>query len=366
MKKEAISVIYCSRAIIARKLAVNIVLLSHYFTFMSKVYFFTGEETYLTHKEILKRKTNFTEKYGTENVLTLWLPEYSANAIIEQITNAWLFSNEKLIIIQWVPWETTSAGWTSDLEEKIIQMRWSINPDYFIIFVSSKPDKRKKAYKFFSDPKHCQMKVFESLSSWALVKHIEQEIRDHLDEQYKTIKIEKDIINLIIERTQGNLRTIHNECHKLSLSVNSWRKLDVRNVSSIISWQGQDTMFVLIDTIVMRHKDIFSIIDNIRHEGKAIQEILGWLLRWLKIIISYTSIISIDMTTPSIASLLGVPPFSIAKYKGHNEYMKDHTNYFIWLYNDILDFDFQLKSWRSDEQSFRPLLITSLQKHHLI
>ncbi len=333
---------------------------------MSKIYFFTGEETYLTHKEILKRKKNFSEKYGPENVLQLSLPEYSVNAIIEQMTNTWLFSNEKLLIIQGVPGETTSPGGTSDLEEKIIQMWWSINPDYFIIFVSSKPDKRKKAYKFFSDPKNCQVKIFEHLTGPALIKHIEQEMYEYLDETHKDTKLDKDSINILIERTQSNLWLINGECQKLSYSVNSGKTLNYDNVSSIITWQAQDTMFGLMDAIVMQNKNINSIIHNIRHEWKAIQEMLWWILRWLKIIISYAKIMQYDHDGLSLASILGVPPFTLAKYKSYKDSIKEHANDFLWLYNDILEFDFELKSGNSDEIAFWPLLTTALQQHKLI
>lgn len=333
---------------------------------MSKIYFFTGEETYLLHQEVLKRKSNFRGKYGSENVLSLWIGEYSANAIIEQITNTGLFSSDKLIIIDGIPGETTSPAWTSDLEEKVMQMWWSINPDYFIIFISSKPDKRKKAYKFFSDPAHCQVKVFDPLKWVALAKHSEQNIRDYLNDEHKSIKIDKEIITLLLERSQENLWTINNEAQKIAQSINAGKTLSYEHAASIISGQAQDTMFAFLDTIIMKQKDIYTIIDNIRHENKAIQEILGWLIWGLKIVISYASIIAQDKWASSIAWLLGVAPFTIAKYKSYSDFLSIHTNDFLWLYNDILDFDFQFKSGNSEEQSFRPLLITSLQKHHLL
>jgi DNA polymerase III delta subunit len=66
---------------------------------MAKKYLFSGEENYLLHKELQKRKDTFLTKHGPDTVMSISLGEYTGDEIIEILCSSGLFSDEKLIIV---------------------------------------------------------------------------------------------------------------------------------------------------------------------------------------------------------------------------------------------------------------------------
>ena len=146
-------------------------------------YLFTGEENYLLHRELQKRKENFLTKNGPDTVVSMSLGQYTTSEIAQTLYSSGLFNDNKLIIIYGLPGETTSPKGTTELEEEVIKYRAHLNDDYFYIFISPKPDKRKKAFKFFSE--QCETKTFSKMDMRILPKFINEEFQSHLDESYK-------------------------------------------------------------------------------------------------------------------------------------------------------------------------------------
>ena len=75
---------------------------------MTKKYLFTGEESYLLHKELKKRKDGFITKNGPDTVVSLSLAQNESKEIIQVLCSNGLFSDNKLIIVHGMPGETTS------------------------------------------------------------------------------------------------------------------------------------------------------------------------------------------------------------------------------------------------------------------
>lgn len=77
-----------------------------------------------------------------------------------------MFATKKLIVIYGIPKDNTTSNKTnankSNAIEEYLQKQWGNIPDNsIIIFVSYKPDKRTKGYKFLS--KHTDIKEYKPL-----------------------------------------------------------------------------------------------------------------------------------------------------------------------------------------------------------
>ena len=314
---------------------------------MSKTYLFTGEESYLLHKELTKRQEGFEKKNGPDTVVRLSLWENDMREIIQTLCGSGLFSDTKLIIISGIPWETTSPKWTTELEEEIIKQRNNINPDYFIIFVSAKPDKRKKAFKFFSE--HCEVKIFSPMDMRSLPKFIQEIFQSWLDEDKKHVTLDKEQIELIVELVGTDGRRLFNECSKLSIYINNGWVIDKDTLYLLISPSQESTAFELSDAIIEKNKSkIVESIQILSNNGEARQGIQWWLLWWLKQMIAYGMLCKQWKDPKS----LWLAPFVAGKYNKYKDNLSNNIDSYKNLYTSLIQFDYQVKSWELSDEGY--------------
>lgn len=314
---------------------------------MTKCYLFTWEETYLLHKELQKRKDGFLKKHWQDTVLSMSLWQYTSTEIVQAICSNSLFSENKLIIINWIPWETTSVWWTSDLEEKIINHRNNFNENYFYIFISYKPDKRKKSFKFFSE--NCEVKTFSQMDMRTLPKFINEEIKQHLDKNHEQINIDKETAIEIINIAWDNWRNLAHECEKIAISINMGKQISTDLIKEIITPLTESNNFWILETLIKKSQSIYIILDKLSKQGESRQATQGSLLWWLKSIISFWLCIKNKQETKS----LWLPPFTLSKYNWNKENIILDLESYISIYKDLINFDFQIKNWNTNEKWYR-------------
>lgn len=312
-----------------------------------KSYLFTGEESYLLHKEVLKRQENFEKKYGPDTVVRLSLPENDIRQIIQTLCSSGLFSENKLIILSGLPWETTSPKGTTELEEEVIKQRTNLNPDYFVIFISPKPDKRKKAFKFFSE--HCEVKTFSPMDGRSAPKFVQEQFQIGLQEDKKNTTLSKDNIDLIVELVGTDGWRLSSECQKLSTYVNLWNTIDKSSLLSLIAPSQESTAFELSDAIIERNSNkILSSIDVLSNSGESRQGIQWWLLWWLKQMIAYGLICQQGWDPKS----LWLAPFVAGKYNKYKDNLITYLDSYRLLYQSLLNFDYQVKSGELSDEGY--------------
>lgn len=312
---------------------------------MAKTYLFTWEESYLLHKELTKRQEGFEKKNGPDTVVRMSLWENELREIIQTLCGSGLFSDSKLIIISGIPWETTWPKWTTELEEEIIKQRNNINPYYFVIFVSAKPDKRKKAFKFFSE--HCEVKTFSPMDMRTLPNFIQEEYQKGLNAMTATNTLDRDSIDSLIELVGTDGWRLSNECGKLSTYANAGKELNASSIKSLISPSQESTAFELSDALIERNsKKILHSIQVLSENGEAWQGIQWWLLWWLKQMVAYGMVCKYwgDPKT------LWLAPFVAGKYNKYKDNLTEHLDGYKNIYTALLQFDYQVKSGElSDE-----------------
>lgn len=312
-----------------------------------KTYLFTWEESYLLHKELKKRKEWFIAKNGPDTVISLSLGENTTTEIVQTMCSSGLFSEHKLIIIYNIPWETTSPWWTTDLEEHIIHQWNNLNSDYFFIFVSPKPDKRKKAFKFFSE--HCEVKTFGKMDMRTLPKFISEEIHQYLNENYQHITIDPAIVHEIITIVWDDGRNLANECHKLALAITIWKNISKELLHEILTPLTESSNFAILEDLIKQSPSIYNTLDNLSSQWEARQGIQGSLLRWLKSIVAFW----LCVQDKQDAKWLWLPPFTLSKYNGNKESILWHLSAYQSLYRDLIDFDYQVKTGNASDTWYR-------------
>lgn len=296
------------------------------------IFLFTGEETFFIDRKIKIRKESFSQKYGALNIYDFSEWNFDLNQIQQTLMWWGLFDDKKLIIIRWIPKDSFSKVPSSliektfDFVEKNID---SFNEDDVIVFVSYKPDRRTKAYKFLSKHSKIKLEEYKLLNERSLVAHLQKEFN-----------IDSKLASYVVSIAWTNLLNIHNELSKiLKISDTITKNLVDKYVNKNIE---QDS-FALLDNINNSWKSI-KILENLQNNSEDFFKIL-WLLYWnIKNTILILEQKDMWLSSKEISSKIGVHPFVTMKV------LKSHENKkpFILLFDKLLNLDFQIKSWTLD------------------
>lgn len=309
-------------------------------------YLFVWEESYRLHQELKRWSENFLEKYGPDTVMSLSLRHSEIEEIMQALTSGWLFAEKKLVIVHDMPGTTTSPAGTAELEEQIMNHRDHLNPDDFMIFVSSKPDKRKKSYKFFK--KHCEFKEFKPMDMRSLPKFITEEF----DKYNKTPnKLSRPLIDLIVEIVGNDGRRLSTEIKKLSQYLNATSTtLDKEVITTIITPSSESTAFDILEELIKNPgKDVLNKIDTMDRTWASWQAAQGGILRWLKSLNAFLHATDRRQDTSS----LGLPPFTIARYNKRLDMLLSKKLAFQHLYYWLIDYEYGIKTWQADPDGYR-------------
>lgn len=296
------------------------------------IFFFTWEERYLIDFKIEKWKKAFLQKYWSENIYSFWEWNFSVDKIQEVLLWWGLFDSKKFIIIKWAPKDdyTEILSWELDklfnFMEKYIN---SLNDDNVIVFVSYKPDKRTKFYKFLSKQENIKLEEYKPFSEKKLIEYLE-----------KTFNLTSTLANYIIQKTWTNLFNIHNELWKI-LKVSD--KITKELVDKYVNVNIEQDSFVLLDNLENKDKTI-NILHNLQTNKEDIFKIL-WLLYWnIKNIILILEQKSFGYGLKDIAMKVWVHPFVVSKVL---KTYKD-TKWFEKIFKKLINLDYNIKSWKID------------------
>lgn len=312
----------------------------------SMVYLFYGEENYFINREIdnIIKKNNIDEfdisKYEYENNII--------NDIIEDANTISLFSNPKLIIVNNAHFVTNQKN--KDEAFDITPIEECINHitnDTHLVFINDKVNSNKKIVKLIK-----KVGIVKECGSNTNLNSLAKELLDGY-------KVDYSVINLIVERINGQVPILKQECEKLRMY-----KLDEKEITK------EDVMNMVPKTIDL---DIFHLLDNIvnKNKDKAIEvyyEMLKYNEEPIKIIIMLANqfrlmyqakeLIKKGYTEQDIAKKLDVHPYpvklALQKSRGYD------SNYLLSLLNQLADIDFDIKSGKIKKELALDLFILNL------
>lgn len=313
------------------------------------IYLFTWNNRYLIQQESLKWKTAFSDKHGSENITYISdLGTTSKIELSEALVSRSLFAEKRLVVIDGFPFNGEKASsWASDIEAMIIKTLSDVPEEVLVVFLSANPDKRKSWFKQLS--KLAETRRFEV---WG-----EDEVYYILHKKYPT-QIEITALKRIIFLKWGDLQKSISEIEKLLITSNH---ITPRLVDDNIIPEFEESIFVFIDTLLGRDaRKIFPELKNLI-DFSNLYAIYQSIIANLRIFL-YIEYLKHKRISPSqIGDILKLWNRAFLINKSH----KSSFKWLNKLYNDLLDFDKNMKFWKfasSDEDDLKRELETIFLK----
>jgi len=190
---------------------------------LSNVILFTGEERFLLDKELSRRKEGFVQKFGSDSVFSFDLEHIDISMIQQLLYGGGLFVNKKMIIIHGLPYEGIYRPVLEEQEpierfiDHLIKKEAVIPEESVLVFVSNKPDKRSRFYRFLQ--RNATVKSFD--------QYKDAQLKDFVISQLPGIFIPNEVIEYFISKVGKDLYRLRFECEKLRV----W--CEVKHISTI-------------------------------------------------------------------------------------------------------------------------------------
>ena len=294
------------------------------------LFLFTWEEKFLLDQQLEKWKKAFIKKYWANNLYIFGEDNFDPEQIASALAGGWLFDEKKFIVIKWLPKDSFTKIPSSNLEK--VEEFLTAHIDQFseenvIVFVSYKPDKRTKFYKFLSKHPKVEVKEFKLLNSKQLLAYLT-----------KNYPISLKDAEYLIERVGTNLYMLSNELQKI-LKISPQITKDL--IDKYVIKNVQQDAFALLDNLGNTQKAL-EILGNLEQMGEDFFKVLGLLYWNLKNTILIKEQQALWENSKMIATKLSIHPFVVAKtLKWNYDVEKLKT-----LFKNLLDLDWKIKTWK--------------------
>lgn len=314
----------------------------------AKTFLFTGEESYLVEKEVRRWKDSFSSKYWKDNISVYTPHSFDVAAISNDLLGSGLFAEKKLVVIYGIPDDGFAghkllAAQTWALAELIEKKRSEVNPDSIVVFVSYKPDKRKKLYKFLSwnVTKHQDFPPM----TWKRLVRIFAEQSDLLNDE---------LAGYIVERVGSSFARLMTELAKLEAyaEYHNMTALDKKTIDEIVYGEVETDTFALLDVLYLDKDKSLVLVDRIRDNWVNRNQVIGALYRGVKVFVLYADCLKRKVNSKQIPKDIWVHPFVISKHSKNHRVIVSKEEQFKQFLLDLLELDYAIKSGKLDASVF--------------
>lgn len=312
---------------------------------MNNLFLFTGEETFLLFKQLQAWREAFEEKHGELNLVHLDGTQVEIGEIIASIEAAPFLGEKRLIIVDGLPLapKTRNAGKVTKKDEatekaleRLIEFLPKIPESSVVVFVQSKPDKRKSLYKKIVQLG--QLKEFNSLSPAELSKWIQQQAHKHGS------SISAAEATHLSSLTGQDLWRIDNELKKLATYCLE-KPIDRKAIDQLVVPTIEANIFHLTDALGI--KDQKKAIQNLHRSmaaGENLRQIFYMIVRQFRLFLQIGGYLSnYPNTNPAnLASTLKIHPFVARNTMGQLKHFQ--MNELKKAHKELLEIDVALKS----------------------
>jgi len=318
---------------------------------LKNVYLFTWEEKYLLDLELHRWTSNFSQKFGSDAVFFYHNENWDGWSVNQSIFWWWLFSEKKLTIVDWLPIGSDKFGsfrvsQVEEFMESFMRRWWNILTENLLIFVSTKPDKRSRFYKFLKE--NANLKEFPVLKESELVHYIKNDLWDK--------KMSDKVIIKFIQKVGNELYRIRSELDKLKIYCDS------QNLNDITTNMVDDIVFWLLETEVSDFLKLIFIdkVWAIDYLQKMQDQWLNWnafsglLYWWLKLyIVLYEFAKKGIKDTKTIASQTGINPYRLMQNIKNIDIILKNWIEIQNMYKRLIEIEVDIKNGKKLELSFR-------------
>ena len=262
------------------------------------VYFFYGEEDYNIDLRLDEMKSNLNKDFLSLNYQVIDNPEYSE--LITALRTPPMMFGEMLVVINSEKYFFSQKNYFDEKDLADIENALINNPETLnIIFVvripredNKKIDTRRKLYKILSKFNTEEFQVFKTYKTAEISSWIKTQARK------KSISLNDDAIELLIEQLGNNLRQFDLELEKLKLIAYP-QNIVTRNMVEEISVSNQD-LFNITELIMKNEKDKalleFQKLTDKKHPLEILAAIQTMIKKWILIKINSSKVSSFELS----------------------------------------------------------------------
>lgn len=315
---------------------------------MSNIFLFTGEERYLLDQELQRWRDWFVQKFGAETVFLYGPENFDPSSMMQNILWGGLFVTKKLIIIKHIPTDGLQkipAKAQEDFVESFTKQFANISPDVLVAFVSYKPDKRTKLYKFLE--KNAQVKAFTSLS--------DTQRKVYIKNRTTGLSRDWDTMDYFLAQVGSDLYRLESEADKLVTwaEKNAISTISKNHIDLVVFGQVQANTFALFDHMFVHMDKTLTVIDQMREEWTERNQAIGAMYRGIILFIMMVDRYrNGDRDARSISQAIGYAPFAVTKQFGRIQTFVSREKDIIAIYQGLVTLDASIKTGKLPAEAF--------------
>lgn len=319
------------------------------------MFLFTGDEKFLLQKELTRWTSAFAEKHWMENLFVISSNAFDLSIINQALGWGGLFSNQKMVVIYGVPLDNSPDNKlpTTIVEpfcEMCMNTDLQFSPETILIFVSYKPDKRTKFYKYLE--KSITIKSFDQPKN---VWEIKSYLKPYIQEWTPWLLWTDLALTYFIEKVGTDLYHIQLECDKLSIysTIHHITQIETKHIDLLCFGILDTNSFAFFDFLLVDKSKALQIVQSAQEQGIHWTMFAGSLYWGLKLWIFILDMDSQWLTDSKlIATTIKYSPFAISKALKQITFLRQYSQMISSFYRQVLELDEGIKTWKVSESLF--------------
>lgn len=317
---------------------------------LNSVFLFYGENSYALRQELQRWKASFLEKYGQDALFHFNSQNWDLGAVKQALYAGGLFVSKKLIIIEGVPKDTAdTSGLSSDKIEQFFtefqEQSQLLSPDTIVIFLSSKPDKRTKAFKRCSE--QVQMKAFDPYK--------EPQLKAFIAEQIAPFTLAPEEMEYLLLKVGNDCYRLAHEIEKLKYGIpQGTTSISKEMIDHFCFGLVEGDAFAIFDQLFSAPEMAVQTLAKMESDGKSRNEVNGLLTRGLKIYL-----LLLDFHQQGISSAKDIiaqtklHPFVINKNLKQLPVLLQHQDFIQHFFKELIDLELAIKKGTYPDSYYR-------------
>lgn len=314
---------------------------------MESTYLLVGQSAFLINEQIKTYQQTF--KLDQFNIVKLDALDTEIENINQELQTVSFFSDLKMVVIENIESLTR-------YDDQVLQVfyKYLEQPSDDIVLILTIPEIPKDHSLGSYLEKYTYIETIESLSGDALKAYIQTQFSQD------GYQIEDKSIELIIERTQSDLFSIHQEINKIKMYAYDHKVIYLDDVEMLVTRNLEDNIFNFTAAYLRSNiKSYMQIYDDLLINKMPSSTIFNHLFNTIQLILQTKHLMEQDLNQKLIAENLGVS--SGRAYHLMREAKQQNRKDLEQLLHGLAKLDVEIKSGTKDEKlGFELLLLRRL------